>query len=167
MFETPYFLDSVLPDRLSQIRHIQLCHNQKKEFPCCGSGTPAAERRHRFQKCALCNTSLWLDLIKKRMTGLRTVELFLYLSFHSMRLPTLDDPWIARLFGLQIGKNGLRDLKIHVCPNFESPFAFQQSMTAYRGNMETATRLNEMFQKRIDEGVEQYQGDTHHVEAAV
>lgn len=47
------------------------------------------------------------------MTGLESVEVFIYLE-QRMRVPSTDDEWVSRLFRLQHGPNGLRELKIHV-----------------------------------------------------
>lgn len=100
-------------------------------------------------------------MIKKRMTGLRTVELFLYLEFYRTRLPTLGDPWITRLFSLQTDQNGLRDLKIHVYPNDEIPLGMYGSSYSDE-NMELAKTFDAGLQKRVKEGIEKYQRDTSH-----
>lgn len=52
------------------------------------------------------------------MTGLESVKMFVCLNRH-MRVPLLDDECLSRLFNLQHGPNGLRDLKIDidVCPS--------------------------------------------------
>ena len=49
------------------------------------------------------------------MPNLQRIQLFMYLD-KSGRIPTVIDPWILRLFKLQIGSNGLRDLEIEVHP---------------------------------------------------
>jgi hypothetical protein len=129
-------------------------------MPPCESRTPAEKRKHRLQECAFCNTSLWLDLIKKRMTGLRIVELFMYSDFYHTRLPTLGDSWIARLFSLQVDKNGLRDLRIHVFPREDPALRVQ-----YAHNREIASKLDKSLQERIRSGVEKYRQESNKARA--
>ncbi len=47
------------------------------------------------------------------MTGLESVEVFVYLE-PRMRVPSTEEEWVSRIFSLQHGPNGLRDLKIQV-----------------------------------------------------
>lgn len=149
MSQPPYFLHSVLPSRLAQIRHIQFCYNQLDRVSPCRSGTAAARREHRLQQCAFCNTNLWLDLVKKLMTGLKTVELLMYLySGTTTRLPTLGDPWIVRLFSLQVGGNGLRGLTIRV---------YRREVREWGDtNVVSTAQLDRCLQDKIRGGVERY-----------
>lgn len=76
----PFFMQSVLPHRLAQIRSIQLCYNHfTTSSPCPNGGNDrrAALHAHRMQKCAICNLLTWSKLIKETLNGLRTIEAFL------------------------------------------------------------------------------------------
>ena len=111
-------MQSVLPHRLAQIKSIQLCYNDITIFSRCPNGQrdrQAALHVHRMQQCAVCNLLKWSKLIQQMMTGLRSIEAFVYV-WTALEMPASDDPWIAHLLEMQHGANGLRELKIRVVP---------------------------------------------------
>ena len=55
-----------------------------------------------MRECPVCSSCYWLDLIKDRMTGLRTVETTIALADeHAVYLPTMKTAWFERLLSLQ------------------------------------------------------------------
>lgn len=87
------------------------------------------------------------------MTGLQTIEVFAYLD-ESGRLPTLGDSWIVRLFQLQHGQNGLRDLKIRVYPGPDAPWMLPNG--ARTANHQSVTQLDALLQEKIRNGMEKH-----------
>ena len=85
------------------------------------------------------------------MTGLRTIEVFAYLD-EAGRLPTLGDSWIVRLFQLQHGQNGLRDLKIRVYPGPDGPWMLPNGAA----NHPSVTQLDALLQEKIRKGTEKH-----------
>ena len=145
----PFFLRSVLPHRLAQIKSIQLCYNHfTMSSPCrsVGGDRRAALHAHRMQKCHACNLLAWSELIKETLKGLRIIEVFIYLG-GPFTMPTPNAPWIERLLDLQYGINGLRELKVKVLPK---PWMALMDPPA-----DTA-RLNSMLQGMIKKGAENY-----------
>ncbi len=108
-----------------------------------------AQHQHWLHQCAFCNVNLWLDLIRKHMTGLQTIEVFAYLD-ESGRLPTLGDSWVVRLFQLQHGQNGLRDLKIRLYPGPDAPWMLPNG--ARTANHQSVTQLDALLQEKIRKG---------------
>ena len=108
-----------------------------------------ARHQHWLHQCAFCNVNLWLDLIRKHMTGLQTIEVFAYLD-DSGRLPTLGDAWIVRLFQLQHGQNGLRDLKIQLYPGPDAPWMLPNG--ARPPTHQSVTHLDALLQEKIRKG---------------
>ena len=111
-------MHSVLPHRLAQIRSIQLCYNNITVSSLCPNGgrdRRAALHIHRMQQCAVCNLLKWSRLIQQTLTGLRSIEAFVYVGT-TLTMPACDAPWIAHLLEMQHGANGLRELKITVLP---------------------------------------------------
>ncbi len=47
------------------------------------------------------------------MTGLESVDVFVYID-KRMRVPLVEDEWVSRVFALQRGANGLRQLQIEL-----------------------------------------------------
>ena len=85
------------------------------------------------------------------MTGLQTIEVFAYLD-DSGRLPTLGDSWIVRLFQLQHGQNGLRDLKIRLYPGqADGPWMPLPNGTR-PPNLQSVMQLDELLQEKIRKG---------------
>ena len=162
--QPPYFLHSVLPHRLAQMRKIQLVYNQHTMNKIRANDTEVARHQHWLHQCAFCNVNLWLDMIRKHMTGLQSVEVFVYLD-DSTRLPTLGDSWIVRLFKLQHGDNGLRDLKIHVYPGPDAPWTLPPiSRTA---NLQYVLQLDKLLQDEIRKGAEKNLRRSSHGEDAL
>ena len=121
----PFFMQSVLPHRLAQIRSIQLCYNHITLSSLCPNDRNdrrAAQHAHRMQKCAVCNLHRWSQLIKQTLTGLRSIEAFIYLG-GTFTMPAPNAPWVAQLLEMQHGKKGLRELKIKVLPGPWMTFA--------------------------------------------
>jgi len=77
-----------------------------------------ARYHHRVGQCTFCNVNHWLSAIKKYMTGLRSVEMYIFLE-KKHQMVSLGEPWIIKLFALQFGRNGQRDFQIHVFPKGE------------------------------------------------
>ena len=110
-----------------------------------------ARLQHWLHQCAFCNANLWLDLIRKHMTGLQTIEVFAYLD-DSGRLPTLGDSWVVRLFQLQHGQNGLRDLKIRLYPGqADGPWMPLPNGTR-PPNLQSVMQLDALLQEKIRKG---------------
>lgn len=112
----PFFLQSILPQRLAQIKRIQLCYHTRTMTRICNQSTRHSielQRQHKLQQCNSCNLDLWLDTIRKTMINLESIEMYLYLDILG-RVPTTEDGWISRLFKLQRGPNGLRTLRIQL-----------------------------------------------------
>lgn len=116
--QPPFFLRSVLPSRLALIQRIQLCYKQYTMTQPRSAGTSLAKYLHRIQQCTFCNLTTWLRMIQQLMTGLRLIEVFLYLD-KKMPVPRLGQPWIVNLLALQSGPNGLRSMKLKVFCNLE------------------------------------------------
>lgn len=96
----PFFMQSVLPHRLAQIRRIQICYNNITMSSPCPDGDIsrlADLHAHRMQKCTACNLLTWSRLIKQTLKGLRTIEAFIYLE-GTFTMPASNAPWIASLF---------------------------------------------------------------------
>jgi hypothetical protein len=85
------------------------------------------------------------------MTGLQTVEMFIYLD-DTTRLPNLGDPWIVRLFKLQHGDNGLRELKIHMYPRPDTPWTIPHGIRST--NLTLVMQLDKLLQDEIRKGAE-------------
>ena len=75
----------------------------------------------------------------------------------SCRIPTVIDPWILRLFKLQIGSNGLRDLEIEVHPGAGDGLVLPwnlipplQPMIHNASADRLKTRLHEIIKTRAD-----------------
>lgn len=103
-----------------------------------------------MQKCAACNLLTWSELIKQNLKGLRTIEAFIYLK-GTFTMPAPNAPWIARLFEMQYGTNGLRELKITVLPSF------WMSLTNPPADfLAFAAPLDSLLQSMIKKGAENY-----------
>lgn len=145
-------MQSVLPHRLAQIRSIQLCYN------CNTSPCPNGERDqraalhvHRMQQCAACNLLKWSRLIQQTLTGLQSIEVFVYVWTGLPRLARLasDAPWIAHLLAMQHGANGLRELKIRVVPG-----PLVAHLECLDGRDEDTVRFVSLLQHMIKKGAE-------------
>ena len=146
-------MQSVLPHRLAQIRSIQLCYNHITMSNLCpndGNDRRAALHAHRMQKCAICNLLTWSKLIKQTLTGLRTIEAFIYLG-GTFTMPAPNALWIARLLEMQYGTNGLRELKINVLPGPWITLANPPD-----GFFANVARFDSLLQNMIKKGAEKY-----------
>lgn len=90
------------------------------------------------------------------MPNLATIQVFLYLD-KSLRIPSINDPWILKLFKLQVGLNGLRELKIDVISGLEEdrlglPW-FQNPLHPFIHDI-SADRLRTRLQETIRKGAE-------------
>lgn len=109
----PYFIYNNSPQRLAQIRHIQLDYVETtlhQHGDHCGKSYSYALR------CTDCNLSHWLKQIEEHMTGLRTIDVFM--TFPS-ELPDLTGypgckyPWLCALFDLQRKRKAIRHFSIN------------------------------------------------------
>ena len=154
--QPPFFLESILPQRLALIKNIRICYNQcVMKNPC----TPLCRRkrlskhRHRLQQCARCNFDQWLDIICKTMTGLERIDVLVYADTE-MVSPSIDESWITHLFKLQHGDNGPRDLRIHTLPVLGGPYLRPGSIyhvVAHEHSAETE-QFNTFLQDMIKNG---------------
>ncbi|KAL9124899.1 MAG: hypothetical protein Q9217_005827 [Psora testacea] len=151
----PFFLRRALPHRLACIRSIHLVYDQNNLIkPTSQShvGCNTARYWHRVGECTFCNPIHWLDGIKKYMTGLKSVEMYIYLE-RKQQMSLMGDAWVARLFDLQVGPNGLRQMKIHVSPK---KGMFQYELTGEEAFSKKVQRLDEMLQQRLKENIKKY-----------
>lgn len=80
------------------------------------------------------------------MTGLRSIEAFIYLE-GTFTVPTRNTPWLAQLLEMQNGMNGLRELKINVLPG---PWmAFTDPPDGFIANV---ARFDSLLQNMIRKG---------------
>ena len=152
----PFFLRRALPHRLACIRSINLVYDQMKlmkpNTPRTHVGCSTARYWHRVGECTFCNPIHWLDGIKKYMTGLEIVKVYIFLE-KKHQMPFMGDAWIARLFDLQIGPNGLRKMKIHLSPKAPQIDSSSSEEGAYTRKVQ---RLDELLQQRLKKGIENY-----------
>ena len=111
--QPPFFILSALPDRLARIRNIQLCWRQSSMNRSPPPGSSLAKYVHKVGQCAFCNLARWLRQIQINMTGLRHIEIFMYLD-KKMPVPSLGQSWIQDLLALQSGPDCLRKMKVKV-----------------------------------------------------
>lgn len=78
---------------------------------------------HRMGQCTFCNLTAWLKLIHRHLTGLRSIEVFLYLD-KKMPVPQMGQSWVVDLLKLQKGPAGphgeegrLRTMQVKVYSN--------------------------------------------------
>ena len=121
--------------------------------PCPNDGNDrrAALHAHRMQKCVVCNFLTWSKLIKQTLTGLRKIEIFIYVG-GMVTIPAPDAPWIARLLEMQYGTNGLREFKIKVLPG---PF-WMVAANPPDGYLASVARLDSLLQSMIKKGAENH-----------
>ena len=151
--QPPFFLHSVLPERLAQIRKIQLCYNQTAINKVRANSSELAQHQHWLHQCAFCNVNHWLEMIGKHMTGLQTIEVYAYLD-ETGHLPTLSDAWIIRLFKLQHGQNGLRNLKIQIYAGPDPPWIVTNGSVTV--NRQSVLQLDAALQERIRKGAQMH-----------
>lgn len=85
-------------------------------------------------------------MIKQNLTGLRSIEAFIYLG-GTFTIPTPNTPWAAQLLEMQHGANGLRELKINV---LHGPWmAFTNPPDGFVANV---ARFDLMLQNMIRKG---------------
>lgn len=113
----PFFLRNVHPNHLRNITHIQLGYDEKTVA--CTTFTSI----HISEHCAPCNMERWLTLIRKELTGLRKIDVFLYLDLarfdrFGTALNHVRQPWVHLFLALQHSPHGLRELQAHIraCP---------------------------------------------------
>ena len=74
---------------------------------------------HRVGQCTFCNLTAWLKLIHHHLTGLRSIEVFLYLD-KKMPVPQMGQSWVVDLLKLQKGpgpEGRLRTMQVKVYSN--------------------------------------------------
>ena len=90
-------------------------------------GSSLSRYIHRVGQCTFCNLTAWLKLIQKHMTGLRSVEVFLYLD-KKMAVPQIGQSWVVDLLKLQKGPHGnLRTMQVKVYSNADEVGSSLQS----------------------------------------
>ena len=144
-------MQSVLPHRLAQIRSIQLCYNNITISSLCPNGErdrQATLHVHRMQQCAVCNLLKWSKLIQQTLTGLRSIEAFVYVGT-ALTMPASDAPWIVHLLEMQHGANGLRELKIRVLPG-----PLLAHVVPTDSFLATVARFDSLLQHMIEKGAE-------------
>lgn len=129
--QPPYFMYSVLSQRLAQIRRIGLYYQTQFSQPC----KRLSKAKHRQRQCLGCNFCHWLELIKRYMVGLRAVNLFIYLNLAGSNKPSFDDQWVQHLLALQHRTNVITDLEVKPCdwvalPKVESLSRFETQLKA-------------------------------------
>ena len=98
------------------------------------------------------------------MTGLQTIEVFAYLD-ETGRLPTLGDSWIVRLFLLQHGQNGLRDLKIRLYAGPDAPWMLPNGPRM--ATHQSVTQLDALLQEKIRKGTEMHSSRSSQAEGVL
>ena len=98
------------------------------------------------------------------MTGLQTIEIFAYLD-ETGRLPTLGDSWIVRLFLLQHGQNGLRDLRIRLYAGPDPPWMLPNGPRT--ATHQSVTQLDTLLQEKIRKGAEKHSSQSSQVEGVL
>ncbi|KAL9098831.1 MAG: hypothetical protein Q9163_005574 [Psora crenata] len=150
----PFFLRRALPHRLACIRSIHLIYNQSninKPNPRSHVGCSTARYWHQVGECTFCNPLHWLDGIKKYLTGLKRLEVYIYLE-KKHQIPSMGDGWVARLFDLQVGPNGLRNMKLYIAPITQN-FDNSSDDAAF---IRKLNRLEDLLQQRLRKNIEDY-----------
>ena len=149
----PFFIRSALPQRLACIRTIHLVYDQMNMGKMTHVGCNTAKYCHQVGQCTFCNPIQWLNGIKRYMTGLKRIEVYMFME-KKQPLITMGDAWVARMLDLQIGPNGLREMKIDVSPKEEDHFDVSPSTEAEY--VKKVKRLDELMQQRLERGIERY-----------
>ena len=153
----PFFLRRALPHRLARIRSIHLVYDQNslnRPTTRAHVGCSTARYWHQVGECKFCNPIHWLEGIKKYMTDLQRVEVYIYLE-KKHKMPFMGDAWILRLFDLQVGPNGLRQIKIHVSPKDKAD-DYDLSPSEEAAYFRKAKRLDELLQQKLRTNIEKY-----------
>ena len=151
-------MQSVLPHRLAQIRSIQLCYNNNTS-PCPNGERDqrAALHVHRMQECADCNFLKWSRLIQRTLTGLRSIEVFVYV-WTGFPMLASDAPWLAHFLKMRHGANGLRELKIRVVPG---------PLVAHLDNSESHLATIARFDSRLQHMIKKIAETDRHIQKDV
>ena len=109
----PHFLLNVPENRLRNISHIQLAYDEQTSR--CAKFAGAYIPEH----CAPCNLDHWLTLMQTRLTGLRKIDVFIYLSLPKYCKSInpqwfVRAPWVKRVMALQHCQSGFRELNAFV-----------------------------------------------------
>ena len=147
----PFFIRAALPHRLTCVRNIHLVYDQQLIKKMTHIGCSTARYSHQVGECTFCNPIHWINEIKKYMSGLKKIEIYMFLE-KKQPLLTMGDTWIARMLDLQIGPNGLREMKIHVSPG-DNDHVNPLSEAEY---LKKAKRLDEQLQQSLKRGIERY-----------
>ncbi len=147
--QPPFFILAGNPSRLAQIQKIQLCWKQITMSRNQDVGSSLTRYTHRIGQCSFCNLSAWLKQIHKHLTGLRSVEMFMYLD-KNMGVPSLGHSWIVDLLKLQRSPDGgLRKLQITVfCNNDDITMPLQsdykKAMNEFTKKLAKEVRKNQL-----------------------
>ena len=147
----PFFVRAALPHRLTCIRNIHLVYDQLLIKKMTHIGCSTAKYWHQVGECTFCNPIHWINEIKRHMTGLKKIDIFMFME-KKQPLLTMGDTWIARMLDLQIGPNGLREMKIHVVPKDDDDVS-PLSESEYSKKVK---RLDEHLQQSLKKGIERY-----------
>ena len=137
----PYFIYNSVPQRLAQIRHVQLDYVQTdghKHGKRCSRSGPYALR------CTNCNFCHWLKLIKLSMTGLRTLDIFMTFSLDGPlpeELSLFENTWMDALFDLQRNFKAVREFSVST----------EHGNTASNREAQRVRKFEKMIQRRLSE----------------
>ena len=151
----PFFINGVLPQRLAHIRSVHLVYDQTYIVKSNHVGCETARFSHKIGECKWCNPIQWVNGIKKYMVNLKTVETFFFLK-KEQRVPSMGDTFIARLFDLQVGSNGLRHMKIDVSPKDADDEFSIIALIDEEDYVKRVKRFNERMQRKLKEGIDRY-----------
>ena len=152
----PYFLQTVLPQRLALIRSIHLIYDQSK-MSMKGNhvACPTAQYIHNMGRCAFCNPLHWFNEIKRTMTGLQQIQVFIFLK-KDQRIPELGKLWLSRLLDLQIGVNGLREMKIDVSPCLAAEDLGRDLLLDEEEYITKVEKFRDQLEQRLKRGIERH-----------
>lgn len=152
----PYFMQTVLPQRLALIRSIHLIYDQSK-MSMKGNhvACPTAQYIHNMGRCAFCNPLHWFNEIKRTMTGLQEIQVFIFLK-KDQRIPELGKLWLARLLDLQIGVNGLRAMKIDVSPCLAAEDLGRDLLLDEEEYITKVEKFRDQLEQRLKRGIDRY-----------
>lgn len=157
LHKPPFFITGALPQRLAQIRNVHLVYDQNKMVKRTQhSGCSTARYWHRVGECTFCNTIHWLNGIKKHMTNLQNIEAFIFLE-KKREMLKVNEAWIQRLFDLQQGPNGLRNLKVHVSPMRREILGYDVSPMGAEDDFYKKVRdFDRLMQKKLEQSMRNY-----------
>ncbi|KAL6714722.1 hypothetical protein ACLMJK_008147 [Lecanora helva] len=100
------------------------------------------------------------------MTGLERIDAFVFVDV-DMQSMYMEEPWVHRLFKLQRGPKGLRDLRIHtqaISVDYLPPGSPHVALP--HPHTTESEQFDEFLQDRIREGAEDYEHEKRKEESA-